>query len=387
MTNTEQTILFENLLEDLSMDNGDVLTRVVSTVMNLAMKLEQEKALQASRYERNEERAGQRNGYKTKTLRTRIGEVPIQIPQVRGMEFYPESIEKGSRSEKALKLAIAEMYIQGVSTRRVTKIVELLCGFNVTQSQVSEAAKLLDEEIEKWRNRPLGAYRYLVVDATYEKVRIDRSVVSGAVLIAYGVDLQGIRRVLGISTEISEAEVHWRKFLKSLVDRGLHGIEMITSDAHSGLKAALQAIFPTVKWQRCQFHLQQNAGHHVPKQNMREEVAADLKMVFNAPDRKEADRYLQIVVKKYQEKASDLSIWIEENVPESLTVFELPAKHRKRLRTSNMAERQMKEIKRRTKVATIFPNKESLNRLVSAILKEIDEDWETGKRYLDMEAD
>lgn len=387
MTNTEQTILFENLLEDLSMDNGDVLTRVVSTVMNLAMKLEQEKALQAARYERNEDRVGQRNGYKPKTLRTRIGEVPIQIPQVRGMEFYPESIEKGSRSEKALKLAIAEMYIQGVSTRRVTKIVELLCGFNVTQSQVSEAAKLLDEEIEKWRNRPLGAYRYLVVDATYEKVRMDRSVVSGAVLIAYGVDLQGIRRVLGISTEISEAEVHWRKFLKSLVDRGLHGIEMITSDAHSGLKAALQAIFPTVKWQRCQFHLQQNAGHHVPKQNMREEVAADLKMVFNAPDRKEADRYLQNIVKKYQEKASDLSIWIEENVPESLTVFELPSKHRKRLRTSNMAERQMKEIKRRTKVATIFPNKESLNRLVSAILKEIDEDWETGKRYLDMEAD
>lgn len=387
MTNTEEINLFENLLEDLSMDNGDVLTRVVSTVMNLAMKLEQEKALQAARYERNEDRVGQRNGYKPKTLRTRIGEVPIQIPQVRGMEFYPESIEKGSRSEKALKLAIAEMYIQGVSTRRVTKIVELLCGFNVTQSQVSEAAKLLDEEIEKWRNRSLGAYRYLVVDATYEKVRMDRSVVSGAVLIAYGVDLQGIRRVLGISTEISEAEVHWRKFLKSLVDRGLHGIEMITSDAHSGLKAALQAIFPTVKWQRCQFHLQQNAGHHVPKQNMREEVAADLKMVFNAPDRKEADRYLQIIVKKYQEKASDLSIWIEENVPESLTVFELPSKHRKRLRTSNMAERQMKEIKRRTKVATIFPNKESLNRLVSAILKEIDEDWETGKRYLDMEAD
>jgi len=387
MTNREQTSLFENLLEDLSMENGDVLTRVVSTVMNLAMKLEQEKALQASRYERNEERVGLRNGYKPKTLRTRIGEVPIQIPQVRGMEFYPESIEKGSRSEKALKLAIAEMYIQGVSTRRVTKIVELLCGFNVTQSQVSEAAKLLDEEIEKWRSRPLGAYRYLIVDATYEKVRMDRSVVSGAVLIAYGVDLKGIRRVLGISTEISEAEVHWRKFLKSLVDRGLHGIEMITSDAHSGLKSALQAIFPTVKWQRCQFHLQQNAGHHVPKQSMREEVAADLKMIFNAPERKEADRYLQIVVKKYQDKASELSTWIEENVPESLTVFELPAKHRKRLRTSNMAERQMKEIKRRTKVATIFPNKESLNRLVSAILKEIDEDWETGKRYLDMETD
>lgn len=387
MTNTEQTNLFEKLLEDLSMENGDILTRVVSTVMNLAMKLEQEKALDASRYERNENRKGQRNGYKPKTLRTRIGEIPIQIPQVRGMEFYPESIEKGSRSEKALKLAIAEMYIQGVSTRRVTKIVELLCGFSVTQSQVSEAAKLLDKEIEKWRNRSLGAFRYLIVDATYEKVRMDGAVVSGAILIAYGVDNDGIRRVLGISTEISEAEVHWRKFFKSLVDRGLHGVEMITSDAHAGLKAALRAIFPTVKWQRCQFHLQQNAGHHVPRQDMKKEVATDLKMIFNAPDRTEADRYLQMVVDKYQKKAADLSCWIEENVPESLTVFSLPVKHRKRLRTSNMAERQMKEIKRRTKVASIFPNKESLNRLVAAILKEIDEDWETGKRYLDMETD
>jgi putative transposase len=205
--------------------------------------------------------------------------------------------------------------------------------------------------------------------------------------IAYGVDNNGKRRVLGISTEISEAEVHWRAFLKSLVDRGLHGVEMITSDAHEGLKAARTAIFPTVKWQRCQFHLQQNAGHHVSKREHRAKIAAELRTVFNAPSREEADRYLRLLVEKYQKASGDLSTWLEINVPESLTVFSLPEKHRKRLRTSNLAERQMKEIKRRTKVAMIFPNKESLTRIVSAILMEIDETWEDGKRYLDMEAE
>jgi putative transposase len=252
MTNESYYTLFEEIIEDLQGGGKDSLTKTISTLMNVAMKIEQEKALQASPYERNEERNGQRNGYKDKTLKTRVGEIPVQIPQVRGMEFYPGAIDKGDRSERALKLAIAQMYIQGVSTRRVSKIVEVLCGFEVSQAQVSDAAKLLDVEIEKWRNRPLGAFRYLVLDATYEKVRLEQAVVSGAVLIAYGVDNNGKRRVLGISTEISEAEVHWRAFLKSLVDRGLHGVEMITSDAHEGLKAARTAIFPTVKWQRCQ---------------------------------------------------------------------------------------------------------------------------------------
>jgi putative transposase len=317
MTNESYYTLFEEIIEDLQGGGKDSLTKTISTLMNVAMKIEQEKALQASPYERNEERTGQRNGYKDKTLKTRVGEIPVQIPQVRGMEFYPGAIDKGDRSERALKLAIAQMYIQGVSTRRVSKIVEVLCGFEVSQAQVSDAAKLLDVEIEKWRNRPLGAFRYLVLDATYEKVRLEQAVVSGAVLIAYGVDNNGKRRVLGISTEISEAEVHWRAFLKSLVDRGLHGVEMITSDAHEGLKAARTAIFPTVKWQRCQFHLQQNAGHHVSKREHRAKIAAELRTVFNAPSREEADRYLRLLVEKYQKASGDLSTWLEINVPES----------------------------------------------------------------------
>jgi len=379
--------MFDTMIEDLQGGGSESLTKTISTLMNVAMKIEQEKALRAGPYERSGERTGQRNGYKDKMLKTRMGKIPLEIPQVRGMEFYPGAVDRGSRSERALKLAIAQMYIQGVSTRRVSKIVEVLCGFEVSQAQVSDASKLLDDEIRKWRERPLGAFRYLILDATYEKVRMEGSVVSGAVLIAYGIDNKGFRRVLGISTEISEAEVHWRSFLKSLVDRGLHGVEMITSDAHEGLKAARKAVFPTVKWQRCQFHVQQNAGHHVSRKEMRKELANDIRMVFNAPDQEEAKRYLNKIVQKYEEKTPDLSRWLEENVPESLTVFSVPRKHQKNLRTSNMAERQMKEIKRRTRVAMIFPNKESLNRIVAAILMETDETWETGKRYLDMETD
>lgn len=387
MTNSEYYTMFDAMIEDLQGGGAESVTKTISALMNVAMKIEQQKALRAGPYERSGERTGQRNGYKDKTLNTRMGKIPVEIPQVRGMEFYPGAVDKGCRSERALKLAIAQMYIQGVSTRRVSKIVEVLCGFEVSQSQVSDAAKLLDEEIRKWRERPLGAFQYLVLDGTYEKVRMEGSVVSGAVLIAYGIDNNGFRRVLGISTEISEAEVHWRRFLKSLVDRGLHGVEMITSDAHEGLKAARKAVFPTVKWQRCQFHLQQNAGHHVSRKEMRKELAYDIRTVFNAPDLEEAKRYLNKVVQKYGEKSPELSRWLEENVPESLTVFTIPMMHRKKLRTSNMAERQMKEIKRRTKVAMIFPNKQSLNRIVAAILMETDETWETGKRYLDMETD
>lgn len=388
MANSKYTTILETLIEDVAANsNGDGVTKVISTVLNLAMELERDKAVQAENYERSDERQGQRNGYKDKTLKTRMGKVPVQIPQVRGMEFYPQSISKGCRSERALKLAIAQMYIQGVSTRKVTKIVEELCGFGVSQAQVSDATKLLDEEIQKWRTQPLGEYRYLVIDATYEKVRVDNSVVSAAVLIAFGVDTNGYRRVLGVSTDLSEAEVHWRSFLQSLVERGLHGVKMITSDAHSGLKAARTAVFPTVPWQRCQFHLQQNAGHYVPKKSMRENVASDIRMIFNAPDRENAERYLNIVLKKYESSAPDLATWMELNVPESLTIFDFPKKHQRRLRTSNLAERQMEEIKRRTKVASIFPNKESVNRLVSALMMEVDDTWQTGKRYLDMEAD
>lgn len=387
MTHEEKYTMIEPILEALISGEPEALTKAMSMLLNAAGKLERVKALKAGHYERSEDRLGYANGYKDKTLNSRIGKIPVKIPQVRGdIDFYPSSLEKGIRSERALKLAIAEMYVQGVSVRKVSKIVEQLCGFEISSSQVSDAAKLLDEEIEAWRNRKLDKYPYVILDARYEKVRIGKNVVSAAVLIAFGVHFSGKRTILGVSVSISEAEVHWRNFLRSLIDRGLHGVQLFTSDDHSGLKKALESCFPGIKWQRCQFHLQQNAQKYVTVKDKKKEVAADIRIIFNAPDRIEADRYLIKMIDKYQNTNPGLSEWMELNIPEGLTVFDMPKEHQKRLRTSNMAERQMKEIKRRTRVAMIFPNERSLLRLVSAILMETAEQWETGKVYLDMES-
>lgn len=363
----------------------DGMAEALTILLNEAMKLQRAEALGAGPYERSENRKGHANGFKPKTVKSRLGQLTLSIPQTRDVEFYPTDLERGERSEKALKLAVAEMYVQGVSTRKVAAITQELCGFDVSSTDVSRAAKLLDEELERWRNRPLGQTPYLILDARYEKIRHGGSVVDCAVLIAIGVTPNGKRSVLGVSVSLSEAEVHWRAFLTSLQERGLHGVELIVSDDHSGLKAARTARFTGVPWQRCQFHLGQNAMHYVPQQAMRSEVADDLRTVFNAPDRPTADRFLAGLVEKYQATAPKLADWLEQNVPEGLTVFVLPAGHRRKLRTTNSLERLNKEIKRRTRVATLFPNEASLLRLVSAVLIETSEDWETGKVYLSME--
>ena len=363
------------------------MASAIQILVNEAMKIERSETLRADPYERTDERRGYANDFKPKTLATRIGKLQLQVPQTRGVEFYPQSLERGVRSERALKLAVAEMYVQGVSTRKVTQITSELCGLDISSSQVSRCAQLLDEELRSWRERPLGKLSYLIVDARYEKVRHGGSVVDCAVLVAVGVLPDGKRTVLGVSVSLSEAEVHWREFLSSLVERGLHGVEMITSDAHEGLKAARQSVFSGVPWQRCQFHLQQNAAAYVPKVDMRSEVAADLRGVFNAPDAHEAERLLKLAADKYRPKAPKLAEWMERSVPEGLTVFTRPSAHRRRLRTSNMLERLNKEIHRRTRVATLFPNEASLLRLVSAVLAEVDEEWQTGKRYLNTETD
>ena len=370
-------------------DNGmEGLAEAIRLLLNEAMKIERAQALGAAPYERSDKRLGYANGYKPKTVATRLGSVKFDIPQVRGngVEFYPSALERGLRSERALKLAIAEMYVQGVSTRKVTEVMERLCGLEVTSTEVSRAAAMLDEQLEEWRTRPLGEYRYLLLDARYENVRHGGQVVSAALLEAVGISADGGRReVLGVSVSLSEAEVHWREFLKSLHDRGLHGVRMITSDDHKGLGKARNTCFPGVLWQRCQFHLQQNAASYVPRQSMRKTVATDIRSIFDAPNRKESDRRLKIVADKYREKAPKLAEWIEENIPDGLSVFELPAAHRKRLRTTNMLERLNKEIRRRTRVATLFPNEESLLRLASAILMETHEDWQSQSRYLNMQ--
>ena len=276
------------------------------------------------------------------------------------------------------------MYVQGVSTRRVSEITQELCGLDVSSTDVSRAAKLLDEELEQWRTRPLGCFVQVILDARYEKVRHGGAVRDCALLVAIGVDQNGKRAVLGTSVSLSEAEVHWRTFLASLQDRGLHGVELITSDDHAGLGAARRARFAGVPWQRCQFHLQKNAQAYVPRRALKRTVAEGLRGVFNATDRADADRKLKAFVATWREDAPKLASWAEENVSEGLTVFDLDLTEaqRKRLRTSNSIENLNQQIKRRTRVARLFPNEESLLRLASAVLMEISEEWETGRRYL-----
>ena len=376
--------LNSDILELLTNQGLDSISEVARILINTAMQLEREKYLNAASHERTEDRKGYANGYKPKTINTRMGQIEFAIPQTRDSQFYPNSLEKGLRSERALKLSLAEMYLQGVSTRKVAKITEELCGFSVSSTQVSNATKLLDEELQRWRERALGCFPYLILDARYEKVRHGGSVIDCAVLVAIGIDPSGYRQVLGVSVSLSEAEVHWREFLKGLQQRGLHGIELITSDSHHGLKAALKTVFAGVKWQRCQFHLQQNAQSYVPKQDMKSDVAEEIRKIFNCGDRTEANRLLSLAVAHYSKTAPKLSEWMETNIPEGLTIFDFPEPHRKRMRTSNSLERVNKEIKRRTRVATIFPNEASCLRLISAILLEISEEWETGKAYLNM---
>ena len=369
---------------ELLKENGFAgLAEAVTVLMNNAMRSERSEYLRAAPYERSVERVGYANGFKDKTVKSRLGALALQVPQTRDGGFYPQSLEKGLRSERALLLSIAEMYVQGVSTRRVKKIVEELCGMEVSSTQVSRAAAELDEHLEAWRTRPLGHYRYVVLDARYEKVRQGGQVLDAAVLIANGVDAEGHRDVLGCSVSLSEAEVHWRGFLSNLKERGLHGLELVVSDAHEGLAAARKAVFPGVPWQRCQFHLQQNAAQYVPAVAMRSAVAGDIRAIFNAPDRAEADHLLAKFLDRYESTAPKLVQWAEENLPQGFTVFDFPASHRRRLRTTNLLERMNEEIRRRTRVARLFPNEASCLRLVTAIVMEISEDWQTAdKRYL-----
>jgi transposase-like protein len=360
------------------------MAEAIEILMNEAMKLERADALGALPYQRTEARRGYANGFKPQTVNSRLGRLNLKVPQTRDVEFYPTALERGERSERALKLAVAEIYVPGVSPRKVAEITRELCGLDVSSSQVSRAAELLDEELEPWRHRPLGTVPYVILDARYEKIRHGGSVRDCAVLVAIGVLENGQRSVLSVSVSLSEAEVHGRGFLKSLIDRGLHGVQLIVSDDHSGPEQAGKACFPGIAWQRCQCHLLQNALHYVPKVAMRLEVTRDLRNVFNAPNRHEADRQLAQLVKKYKSSAPDLSAWMEDHVPAGLTIFELPSSHQRRLRTTNMLERLNQEITRRTRVATLFPNEASLLRLVSAILSETSDEWETGKTYLTM---
>jgi transposase-like protein len=382
MTHQTDCTLPQELMDKVKAGGLEGIPELIRVIVNSAMQAEREQYLQAGRYERTEERIGHANGYKPKRVKTRVGEIDFEIPQVREGGFYPAALEKGMRSERALTITLAEMYVQGVSTRKVKTIIERLCGAEVSASQVSRAAGEMDAILQNWRERPLSKMPFLFVDARYEKVRDNGQIRDAAVLLAVGVTDSGKRQVLGVSVSLSEQEMHWRTFLQSLKERGLDGVQLITSDDHAGLQAARRAVFGSIPWQRCQFHIQQNAQSYVPRISMRAEVAADIRVIFNAPDRKTAELLLSQAVNKYVNTAPKLSGWMEENVPESLTVFNFPIQCRRSLRTTNGLERINREIRRRTRVVSIFPNEASCLRLISAMLMESSEEWEVGRKLL-----
>ena len=378
--------LLEHLIEH---GPGDIAT-VFARAFELAMQIERERFLGAGLYERTAERQGYANGYKPKRIDTPAGTVTVQVPKTAdhdGQSFYPQSLERGRRSVRAVMLAVAEMYIKGVSTRDAEAVMREFGIESLSSTQVSRAAKLLDDELAAWRNRPLGEVKYLILDARYEKMRHGGIVRDAAVLSAIGIGPDERRRVLGVSIALSEAEVHWRAFLESLQTRGLRGVEYIVSDDHAGLRAARRAVFGAAKWQRCQFHLARNAIHHAPNVAIRKRIGAELREVWTAGSLAKAETALAGLVADYRDTAPKLAAWLEENAPEGLAVFSLPKHHRRRMRTSNPMERGVQqELKRRTVKVRVFPNEASLERLVSAVLIEIDDKWAAdSKAYIKWE--
>jgi transposase-like protein len=355
-------------------------------LVNEAAKIERAEYLGAQPHERTPERRDHANGFKPKTMLTRMGEVTFAVPQTRQGGFYPSALEKGSRTEQALNLALAEMYVQGVSTRKVIEVLQRLVGpeVSISSTQVSRATERLDAGLAAWRARPLEVTPYVLLDARYERVREGGQLVDCAVLVAVGITDTGHRRVLGVSVALSEAEVHWRALLEDLVKRGLTGVKLIVADDHAGLKAARRAVLPSVPWQRCQFHLQQNAQAYVTRLEQREPIARRIRAIFNAPERAEAQRLLNEAIALWRVDAPKLADWAEANLPDGFAVFDYPPAHRVRLRTTNGLERINRELKRRTRVASMFPNAASCLRLVSALLTEFDEEWTSGKIYLTM---
>lgn len=384
-----QHTAIETMMEQLIANGSEDMASVFASLFDLAMRIERERFLGAEHYERTPLRHGYANGTKPKRLDTPAGTVTVRVPKTAGHDepFYPQSLERGRRSTRAVMLAVAEMYVKGVSTRDAEAVMKEFGIESLSSSQVSRAAKLLDDELEAWRTRPLGEIRYLIVDARYEKVREGGVVRDAAVLSAIGIGPDERRRVLGVSCTVSEAEVHWRAFLESLLERGMRGVQFVVSDDHAGLRAARKAVLGGATWQRCQFHLAQNAIHHAPTLAIRKRIGAELRQIWNAPNLETATENLRRMVETYRDKSSKLAAWLEGNIPEGLAVFTLPEHHRRRLRTSNPIERAVQqEIKRRTQKVRVFPNEDSLERLISAVLVEIDDKWAVAdKAYIKWE--
>ena len=373
-------------LQGILLDDPGFLREIVERVVQGILEAEMEAHIGAAPYERNIERRGHRNGYKPRMLRTRVGTLNLLIPQDREGTFSTSVFARYQRNEKALVLALMEMYIQGVSTRKVREVTEVLCGTSFSKSQVSALTGQLDAELNAWRRRPLSArsYPYLFVDANYKDVRIGGRVVSQGVLVVSAIREDGKREILAVEVADTESESTYNELFSDLKARGLSGVLLVVSDDHLGLKAAAKRHFQGASWQRCQVHFTRNATGKV-KREKQKELAGDLREIFTAKDKDRAHELAGTVSRKWQTSHPKVAEMIENDIEECFSSFTFPANHRARIRTTNGLERLNQEIKRRTRVVRIFPNRESCLRLISALCVEHSEDWTSGKCYLNME--
>lgn len=384
MTKKKSKALKINLQEVFSEDRG-MLKVLIREVLQEVLEQEMTEALGAEKGERTPDRLGYRSGYYRRSLVTRVGKLELRIPQDREGRFSTRLFERYQRSEKALVSALAEMYVQGVSTRKVKAITEELCGHSFSASAISSVNKTLDENLERFAKRCLEEdYPYLILDARYEKVREAGVIRNQAVHIAIGINEEGRRQILGVELAGRESETSWKDFLLELKSRGLRGVEFVVSDDHPGLKRAIAKVIPEAFWQRCYVHFLRNAADHLPRKAT-DDCLQELRWIYDRRDLGEARSDLTKWLGKWSEKYPKLCEWVEENIEETLTFYRLPLQHHKHMKSTNMLERFNEEIRRRTRVVRIFPNRESCLRLIRALAVETHEGWLEANRYLNMD--
>jgi transposase-like protein len=366
-------------------EDQEFLRPLVQAVLQELLEAEMTEALGAEKGERTPARLGYRAGHYPRTLVTRVGKLELRVPQDRQGRFSTELFERYQRSEKALVAALAEMYVQGVSTRKVKAITEELCGHSFSASAISAINIKLDEELAQFAGRRLDeAYPYLILDARYERVRETGVIGNQAVLLAIAIGWDGSRSILAVELANRESRSSWRDFLLQLRTRGLSGVEFVVSDDHAGLRQAIVEVLPEAAWQRCYVHFLRNALDYVPRK-VDDDCLRELRWLYDRRDLGEARRDLAAWLAKWQATYPKLCGWIEEHIEETLTFYRLPRQHHKHLKSTNLLERLNEEIKRRTHVVRIFPNAASCLRLVRALAVEMHENWLEAHRYLNMD--
>jgi putative transposase len=363
----------------------DYLRTMVEAIVQATLEAEMTAALGAEKSERTEARLGYRSGYYGRSLITRVGTLELRVPQDRQGRFSTELFERYQRAEKALVTSLIEMYVQGVSTRKVKAVTEELCGHEFSASAISGIVKKLDASLKAFCERRLTEpFPYLILDARYERVREGGVIESQAVLIAVAVDWEGRRQILAVNLANRESPSSWKDFLLSLKNRGLHGVEFVVSDDHAGLRKAIPQVLPEAAWQRCYVHFLRNALDHLPRK-ANDDCLKELRWMYDRRELSEVRRDLAQWLAKWQNKYERLCAWVEDNIEETLTYYRLPLAHHKHMKSTNMLERLNQEIKRRTHVVRIFPNAESCLRLIRALAVETHENWLEATRYLNME--